>query len=170
MELYEGLISRRSLRRYTGESTGEDKIRKIIRAGMYAPSARNRRPWHFIVIDDRAIMKKIMAVHPYSSMLAEASHAIVVCGDDKLENGPGYYKLDCSAATQNMLLAAHSMDLGAVWLGVEPREERKKAVSSILGLPDHVHPLSIVSIGVPVKIPAEIPERFEPEKIRRNSW
>jgi len=170
MELYEGLISRRSLRRYTGESTGEDKIRKIIKAGMYAPSARNRRPWHFIIIDDRVIMKKIMAVHPYSSMLAEASHAIVVCGDDKLENGPGYYKLDCSAATQNMLLAAHSMDLGAVWLGVEPREERKKAVSAILGLPDHVHPLSIVSIGVPVKIPAEIPERFEPEKIRRNRW
>jgi nitroreductase len=170
MELFEGLISRRSIRKYTGERIDEAKIKEIIKAGMYAPSARNKRPWHFIVIDDREVMKKIMKVHPYSSMLAEASHAIVVCGDDKIENGPGYYKLDCSAATQNILLAAHSMDLGAVWLGVEPRGERIKAVSSILGLPMHIHPLSIVSVGVPVKIPKEIPERFEPERIRRNHW
>lgn len=170
MELYEGLISRRSLRKYTGESIDKEKINKIIRAGMYAPSARNRRPWQFIVIDDREVMKKIMEAHPYSSMLAYASHAIVVCGDENLENGPGYYKLDCSAATQNILLAAHSMGLGAVWLGVEPRGERIKAVSSILGLPRHVQPLSIVSVGVPVKIPAEIPDRFEPGKIRWNKW
>jgi nitroreductase len=170
MELYEGLISRRSIRRYTGEKIGEDQIKSIIRAGMYAPSARNRRPWHFIIVDDREVLKKIMKIHPYSAMLSEASHAVVVCGDEKLENGPGYYKLDCSAATQNMLLAAHAMDLGAVWLGVEPRKERITGISSILALPDHIHPLSIVSVGVPVKIPKEVPERFEPEKIRRNKW
>jgi nitroreductase len=170
MELYEGLITRRSIRNYTGERIDEAKIQAIVKAGMYAPSARNKRPWHFIIIDDKEVLKKIMKVHPYASMLADASIAIAVCGDEKLENGPGYYKLDCSAATQNILLAAHSMDLGAVWLGVEPRGERIKAVSSILGLPEHAHPLSIVSIGVPVKIPKEIPERFEPEKIRRNHW
>lgn len=170
MELYEGLITRRSIRNYTGERIDEAKIQAIVKAGMYAPSARNKRPWHFIIIDDKEVLKKIMKVHPYASMLANASFAIAVCGDEKLENGPGYYKLDCSAATQNILLAAHSMDLGAVWLGVEPRGERIKAVSSILGLPEHTHPLSIVSIGVPVKIPKEIPERFEPEKIRRNHW
>jgi nitroreductase len=170
MELYEGLISRRSSRKYTGEKIDEENIMKIVRAGMYAPSARNRRPWHFIVVDDRAIMKKIMEVHPYSSMLAEASHAIVVCGDEKLENGPGYYKLDCSAASQNILLAAHAMGLGAVWLGVEPRQERIKAISSIFGLPSHVHPLSVISLGIPVKIHTEIPDRFEAGKIRRNKW
>jgi nitroreductase len=103
-------------------------------------------------------------------MLTEASHAIVVCVDENLESGPGYYKLDCSAATQNMLLAAHSMDLGAVWLGVEPRPERIRAVTVLLGLPPHVHPLSIVSLGVPVKGKNEIPERFEPGKIRWNRW
>lgn len=170
MELYEGLISRRSIRKYTGEKISEEQIEALIKAGMYAPSARNRRPWHFIIIDDRELLKKIMKIHPYSSMLSEASHAIVVCGDEKLENGPGYYKLDCSAATQNILLAAHSMNLGAVWLGIEPRKERINAVNSILGLPEYVHPLSIVSVGVPVKIPSEIPERFEPEKIRWNRW
>jgi nitroreductase len=122
------------------------------------------------VIDDKAIMKRIMEVHPFSSMLAEASHAIAVCGDEKLENGPGYYKLDCSAASQNILLAAHSLGLGAVWLGIEPRKDRIDAVSKLLGLPSHVHPLSVISLGVPVKIPAEIPDRFEPGKIRRNKW
>jgi len=170
MELYEGLITRRSIRKYTGDRIGDDMISALIKAGMYAPSARNRRPWHFIVVDDREILKGIMKIHPYSSMLAEASHALVVCGDETLENGPGYYRLDCSAATQNILLAAHSMGLGAVWLGVEPRSERIKGVSSILGLPAYIHPVSIVSVGIPVKISSEVPDRFEPGKIRRNKW
>ncbi|MGD0341442.1 MAG: nitroreductase family protein [Bacteroidales bacterium] len=170
MELYEGIISRRSIRNYTGEIVDEEIIRSIIKAGMYAPSARNKRPWHFIVIDDRSVMKQIMDVHPYSSMLAQASHAIVVCGDKNLENGPGYYKLDCSAASQNILLASHSKGLGAVWLGVEPREERIKAISNILGLPSNIAPVSIISIGIPARRNTGIPDRFEEKKIRRNKW
>jgi nitroreductase len=170
MELYEGLISRRSIRKYTGRIIPEEVIKKIIKAGMFAPSANNKRPWHFIVADDRGQMEKIMKVHPYSAMLSGASHAIVVCGDETLQNGPMYYPLDCSAATQNILLAAHSMGYGAVWLGVYPRDERIKSISEIFGLPSHIIPVSIVSIGVPEKIPADIPDRYEPEKIRRNHW
>ena len=170
MELFEGLLSRRSIRKYTGEKIDEEVIRSMIKAGMYAPSANNRRPWHFIIVDEREILDKIMKVHPYSSMLSEASHAVIVCGDEKLENGPGYYVIDCSAATQNILLAAHALGYGAVWLGVEPRSERKNAIRQIFGLPDHIHPVSIISIGVPVKIPEKIPSRFEPEKIRKNRW
>lgn len=170
MELFEGLLSRRSIRRYTGEKIDETIIISVVRAGMYAPSANNKRPWHFIVVDDREVFEKIMKVHPYSSMLSEASHAIIVCGDEKLQNGPGYYVLDCSAATQNILLAAHALGFGAVWLGVEPRSDRKKAISEIFGLPEHVHPVSIVSIGVPIKIAGKMPSRFEPGKIRRNRW
>jgi nitroreductase len=170
MELYEGLISRRSIRDYTGSRIDDETIISLVRAGMYAPSARNRRPWHFIIIDDRSIINEIMEVHPYSSMLRLASHAIVVCGDKNLENGPGYYKLDCSAATQNILLAAHAKGFGAVWLGVEPREERISAVSRILRLPADIMPLSIVSIGIPSKPGPRAPERFEKEKIRYNRW
>jgi len=170
MELYEGLISRRSIRNYTGERIGEEKIEQIIKAGMYAPSARNCRPWHFIVIDDREVLKRIMEVHPYSSMLKEASHAIVVCGDTDAENGPGYHRLDCSAASQNILLAAHALGYGAVWLGVTPREERMKSISLILGLPPSVVPVSIVSVGVPSKKNPVAPDRFEKNKIRRNRW
>ena len=170
MELFEGLLSRRSIRKYTGEKIDEETIRSMIKAGMYAPSANNRRPWHFIIVDEKEIMNSIMKVHPYSSMLSEASHAIIVCGDEKLQNGPGYYVIDCSAATQNILLAAHALGFGAVWLGVEPRSERKSAINKIFGLPEHIHPVSIISIGVPVKISEKIPSRFEPEKIRKNKW
>jgi nitroreductase len=170
MELYEGLITRRSIRKYTGSRIKDDEILAMVKAGMYAPSANNRRPWHFIIIDDHVIMEKISKVHPYASMLAEASHAIVICGDEKLQNGPFYYPLDCSAATQNILLAAHSMGYGAVWIGVHPREKRVKAISELFGLPEHIRPVSVVSIGVPLFIPEKQPERFEPEKIRRNIW
>lgn len=170
MELFDGLISRRSIRLYTGGIIQEDDIMAIVRAGMYAPSARNKRPWHFIIIDDRVTLNKIMQVHPYAAMLSRASHAIVVCGDENLENGPGYYKLDCSAATQNILLAAHSKGYGAVWLGIEPRKERINAISDLLYLPSWIHPVSIVSIGIPATIASVIPERFEVDKIRKNKW
>jgi nitroreductase len=170
MELYEGLITRRSIRKYTGQIIPDEDIKKIINAGMYAPSANNKRPWHFIVVDDRIQIGKIIMVHPYSAMLSEASHAIVVCGDENLQTGQMYYPLDCSAATQNILLAAHSLGYGVVWLGVYPRTERIKAISEIFGLPQHIVPVSIISVGVPEKLPQNIPERFEAEKIRINHW
>jgi len=170
MELFEGLLSRRSIRKFTGEKIDEEKIKLIIKAGMYAPSANNTRPWHFIIVDDQVLMEKIMIFHPYSLMLSKASHAIIVCGDEKLQNGPGYYILDCSAATQNILLAAHALSFGAVWLGIEPRDDRKKAIKEIFGLPDYIHPVSIIAVGMPVKIPEKIPSRFEPKKIRKNRW
>jgi nitroreductase len=170
MELLEGLLTRRSIRKYTGDKINDDIIIEIIRAGMYAPSANNRRPWHFIIVDDRNVINKIIKVHPYSAMLAHASHAVVICGDDSLQSSHLYYPYDCSAATQNILLAAHGLGFGAVWLGVEPRMERIKAISEIFGLPGHIHPVSIVSIGIPLRGQEKDPVRFEPEKIRRNHW
>lgn len=170
MELFEGLLTRRSVRKYTGEKISDRDIDLIIKAGMYAPSANNKRPWHFIIVDDREVLNKIMIVHPYASMLKDASHAIVVCGDLKRQNAPGYYLLDCSAAIQNVLLAAHALGYGAVWLGVEPREERIKAVSEILFLPVDIRPVAIISVGMPSEKVTPIPQRYEPEKIRKNRW
>jgi len=170
MELYEGLIKRRSVRKYTEEKISEEEIYTIITAGMYAPSARNTRPWHFIVIDDKTLFEKIMAFHPSAAMLSQASHAIAVCGDENLENGPGYYVMDCSAAIENMLLAAHSLGLGAVWIGIHPKPDRIEALSALLELPPHVKPVAVISLGVPVESHESIPERYEPEKIRYNRW
>ena len=170
MELYEGLIKRRSVRKYTEEKISEEAINTIINAGMYAPSARNTRPWHFIVIDDKTLFEKIMAFHPYAAMLSQASHAIAVCGDENLENGPGYYVMDCSAAIENMLLAAHSLELGAVWIGIHPKTDRIEALSALLELPPHVKPVAVISLGVPAEATEAVPERYEPEKIRYNRW
>ncbi|HVN57329.1 MAG TPA: nitroreductase family protein [Bacteroidales bacterium] len=170
MELFEGLLTRRSVRKYSGEKINPEDIIGLVKAGMYAPSANNRRPWHFIIVDDRKIMDGIMENHPYSSMLKEASHAIVVCGNKDLQPGAMYYPLDCSAATQNILLAAHSKGYGAVWLGVYPREERIMPVSRLLGLPGNIVPVSIISVGIPAGARNDQPDRFEKEKISYNGW
>jgi len=165
----EAIIKRRSIRRYTGKDVDNSSIEIMLKSAMYAPSARNEQPWHFIVIDSRELMDRIMKVHPYASMLSEASIAILICGDEKLELSKGYWPVDCAAATQNFLLAAHSLGLGAVWLGVYPRRERQDGIREIFKLPAHVHPFSLISVGFPAEKKA-IPDRFKEERIRWNCW
>ena len=169
MEIIEGIFTRRSIRKYKSGEIAQDQINTIIKAGMYAPSARNQQPWHFIVIDDRNLINKIMQVHPYAQMLSEAQLVILVCGDESLELSKDYWVVDCSASTQNILLAAHGLGLGAVWLGLHPREERKKDIVELFDLPDHIHPLSLISVGIPDE-KKDTPERFKPERIHYNAW
>jgi nitroreductase len=165
----EALIKRRSIRSYTGKDVDKSSIKTLLKSAMYAPSARDEQPWHFIVVDNRELMNRIMNVHPYASMLSEASVAIIVCGDEKLELSKGYWPVDCAAATQNLLLAAHSLGLGAVWLGVYPRKERQDGIRKIFSLPAHVHPFSLISVGYPAE-EKDIPERYKEERIRWNRW
>jgi len=169
MDLIEGILTRRSIRKYKQGQVSQDQINNILKAGMYAPSARNQQPWHFIVITDRDILNQIMQVHPYAGMLSEAQLAILVCGDKTLELSKDYWVVDCSAATQNILLAAHGIGLGAVWLGLHPREERKRDMIELLSLPDHIQPLSLISVGIPDE-KKEDPDRFKPERIHYNAW
>ncbi len=117
MEVIEAILTRRSIRKYSREKITDNQIEIILKAAMYAPSAMNQQPWHFIVIDNREKLNRIMEVHPYSNMLKEAGLAILVCGDERLQLSKGYWVVDCGAATQNLLLAAHGIGLGAVWLG-----------------------------------------------------
>ncbi|OFX26525.1 MAG: NADH dehydrogenase [Bacteroidetes bacterium GWA2_31_9b] len=169
MEIIEGIITRRSIRKYTDKKISDYQINTLLKSGMYAPSANNKQPWHFIVINDRKILSKITDFHPYAKMLIEAQLAILVCGDELLENGSGYWIVDCSAATQNILLAAHALGLGAVWLGLHPRKDRKQVIREIFNLPQNILPLSLISIGYPNES-KEIPERFKPERIHYNKW
>lgn len=163
------IFHRRSIRKYTGEVVSEELIEEILKAGMAAPSAGNEQPWHFIVIRDKSIMEDITKFHPYSQMLKEASHAIVVCGDLSLQKYEGYWIQDCSAAMQNMLLMADSLGLGAVWLGVYPREERVDKLKELLNIPQNVIPLGIMSLGYPAET-KEPSDRFNPERIHRDRW
>jgi nitroreductase len=165
----DAILKRRSIRRYRSGTVDKSRIKKLLIAGMYAPSARNQQPWHFLVIEDRAALERIREVHPYASMLSGAALAVLVCGDEKLENIEGYRAIDCAAATQNILLAAHSLGLGAVWLGVYPREKRQADIREIFSLPAHIHPFSLVSLGHPAEV-KPVPDRVREERIHWNSW
>ena len=159
------LFTRRSIRKYIkGKQVEDEKIEYMLRAAMYAPSANNRRNWEFIVVKNRETLDKIMNSHPYAKMLDTATLAIVVCGDLSDESGQLYWQQNCSAALENLMLAAKAKDLGSVWIGVAPREERMNEIIKIFNLPDHIKPLGIVVIGYPDGEPA-MPDRFEPNKI-----
>ena len=169
MDALECIVTRRSIRKYASKPVPAELVEEIMRAGMAAPSANNEQPWHFVVIDDRAIMNDIPKFHPYSAMLREAPLAVLVCGDTRLDRGGRMWPQDCAAATQNMLLAAHARGLGAVWLGVYPQEDRYLTLREMLGMPEEVLPFALVALGYPEeKKPAA--ERFDPGRIHRNRW
>ena len=169
METLNSIFTRRSIRKYTDRSVGEEQIETILRAAMAAPSAGNQQPWHFVVIDDRNTMIKITEFHPYSNMLNHAPVAIAICAELTLERFEGYWVQDCAAATQNILVAAHGLGLGAVWLGIHPQEERMDGLRKLLHLPDHVMPLAVVAIGYPAE-KKEKADRYQANRIHMNKW
>ncbi len=163
------ILNRRSIRKFTDRKIDDALIGKILEAAMYAPSAVNSQPWHFVVVDSREMMDRIMEVHPYAAMFRTASHGIVVCGDEQLQHREGYWVVDCGAATQNILLAAHTLGIGSCWVGIHPRKERKEAFRRLLELPPYVNPFALVALGYPDEKKPR-PVRFRPEKVKRNTW
>ena len=171
MEALAAILSRRSIRKHTAQSVDDGIIEKLLRAGCAAPSAHNEQPWHFIIIKNRAILDEIPRIHPYAQMLKQAPVALAVCADHKLEKDTeaDYWVQDCSAATQNILLAAHALGLGACWLGIHPRMKRKEAISKLLNLPEHVSPFCLIALGYPAE-KKEPDDRYHPERIHQNQW
>ena len=164
------IFKRRSIRQYKSDPVSEDKIKKILQSGMCAPSAGDERPWHFIVINKREVLDKIPSVHPYSNMIKQAPLAILICGDLSLEKHTGFWVQDCSAATENILIAATSFDLGSIWLGVYPREDRINGLKKLLEINDeNIIPFSLIPIGYPAekKDPKDI---YDEHKIHYNKW
>ncbi|MFW5803718.1 MAG: nitroreductase family protein [bacterium] len=169
METLDAIMTRRSIRNYSNKKVTEEQVRKILKAAMFAPSARNQQPWHFIVTSNKDIFSVINKIHPYSLMLKEAQVAILTCADEELEKSKDYWPIDCAAASQNILLAAHDLGLGAVWLGVYPRKERMEGLRELFNLPGNVHPFSIISIGYPASVPDQ-PDRFLEDRIHFEKW
>jgi nitroreductase len=169
MDALEALMTRRSVRAYTDEPVSGDQIRKILAAGMQAPSANNRQPWHFVVVRRRERLDRLAEVLPFGKMLAQAPLGIVVCADAGLQPMAGYWAQDCAAATQNILLACHALGLGAVWIGVYPRDERVAALRELLSLPAAVTPLCAIAVGWPVEHPAPV-DRFNPARTHHEQW
>ena len=169
METFEAIFDRRSIRKYDTRPVEVEKIVEMLKAAMYAPSANNTQPWQFMVITNREMLDELRRVHPYAAMLATAPLAILVCGDKSREPNEGYLNTNCSAATQNLLLAAQALGLGSVWLGVFPREERIKGISGVCKLPEHIIPISLIALGYPAETKVR-PARFLPEKIHWEKW
>ena len=172
MSVLDAIYTRTSVRSYTDQPVEPEKIEQILRAGMSAPTARNQQPWAFVVVDDKEVMTQLADSLPYAKMLASAPVAIVVCGDMSrtLEGeGAAYWIQDASAATENILLAAHGLGLGAVWSGAYPTMDRVRAIRSVLDLPAQIVPLNVIPMGYPQGETAP-KDKWKPENIRKNNW
>ncbi len=164
------ILSRRSIRKYTREPVADELVEYLLHAAMSAPSARNEQPWHFIVVRDHDTMDRVMEFHPFAQMLPEAQAAIIICADPSL-NQSEYDQTpeDCSAAAENILLAAHSKGLGAVWLGIYPRPERMQGLRRLFGIPEAITPFAMIPLGYPAesKNPAD---RYKSERVHIERW
>lgn len=167
----ENIMTRASVRQFTSQPVPDDTLELIVKAGMAAPSAMNLQPWQFVVITQREILDTLNVIKPWFN-LKTATAAIVVCGDLTLYKDEAlreYWVQDCSAATENMLLAAHAYGLGAVWCGVYPGKEIVDQVKNVLALPDSIVPLNVVTMGYPAENP-EPKDKFNKEKIHFQRW
>lgn len=169
MEILSAIHTRRSVRRYTESPVSEEHKEALLRAAMAAPSAGNSQPWRFVVVDDKTLLARIPAIHPHVGMAKDAPLGVLVCGDTNAEKYPGFWVQDCSAAVQNILLAAAGLGLGAVWTGIHPLEDRSAAFRKLFGLPETVVPLGFIVIGHPADKPSPA-DRFDAGKIHYNHW
>lgn len=168
----ENIMTRVSVRQFTGEKISDEQIDILLRAAMAAPSAINKQPWAFIVVTDEALIAKLGEALPYSRCGNKPACAFIPCGDlSKAIEGEmaAFWINDVSAATENLLLAAHAMGLGAVWTGLHPDMNRAAMVQQMLGLPEHIIPLCVVPVGVPTEQP-EVKDKYKPENIHFNKW
>lgn len=168
----DNIFTRVSVRDYTSQKVEADKVDLMLRAGMAAPTARNTQPWHFLVVDDRAVLDAFAAVNFNKPKIDKCALAIVPCGDlSKAMEGveQEFWVQDVSAATENILLAAHALGLGAVWTGLYPRQERVEDASRVFGLPEYIVPLCAILIGYPAEQPA-VKEKWNPLNVSYNQF
>ena len=169
-EAIKNIMTRTSIRKYTDQPVSKTDIETLLRAGMAAPTAVNRQPWHFVAVTDKAKLKELSGGR--GGMLEQCALAIVVCGNmEKTMQGKGqeFWIQDCSAATENILLAANALGLGAVWTGGYPMEERVASISKALKLPETIIPLCTIVIGHPAESPTP-KDKWKPENISYNEF
>lgn len=164
-DIHEIILRRRSIRAFQPETLTQPQIERVLKAGMYAPTAFNVRPWEFVVLQAESDREEIVTTWPWLAPLSNAPVGIVVCGNlSNVEPGSEWWVQDVSCAMQNMQLQAEADGLGSVWLAFYPDHTRCETLSQMLNLPDHIQPFAILAMGIPAE-KIEIPERFEAEKI-----
>jgi nitroreductase len=161
--------TRRSIRQYSRQPVSDDAIRQILKAAMSAPSAYDRRPWSFVVITDEQILREIPRFHEYAIILNAVGTAIAVCGVTSAVDTDEEWLAACSAATQNMLLAAHELGLGSVWVGITPIERRVEKLKALLELPAGIEPICVLPLGYPAE-ERHAEDRYDESKVHMNRW
>lgn len=169
MDVIEAILSRRSIRRFTGEPVSDQELETVLRAGFQAPSAHNTQPWEFVIIKDKSKFERIAKVHPYAKMLPQAEVCIIVCGDNNKQPTTGFLIEDCSASIQNILLAAHGIGLGAVWCGLYPVTHLTKAITEVCLLPNNIIPIGMVVLGHKGEDRKQ-EDRYKTEKLHYENW
>lgn len=169
-DVIKNIMTRTSIRKYTDQPIKKADIETLLRAGMAAPTAVNKQPWHFVAVTDKAKLKELSGGR--GGMLEQCALAIVVCGNmEKAMPGKAreYWVQDCSAATENILLAAHALGLGAVWTGGYPMEDRMATISKALKLPETIIPLCTIVIGYPAESPTP-KDKWKPENVSYDEY
>lgn len=165
------VFGRRSVRRYKAGEIPESAVNDLLQAAMAAPSACAKDPWHFVVVRDPETLRRMADGLPNGKMLGDASVGIAVCGDPaRAHDGQLSYLLqDCSAAIENLLVAAAGLGLGACWLGVHPREDRVAHLRIVLGIPPSILPVAVIALGFPGE---EKPPRtrYAADKVHQEKW
>ena len=169
MEALEAIKTRRSIRKFKPQDIPREIYRELLEAAMLAPSAGNEQPWQFVAIDDRRILDQIPLICPTAAMCRQSPLAILVCGDSRYERYPDFWVQDCSAAVENILLAAHALGLGAVWAGVYPMKDRIEGFRRLFALPDEITPFALVALGYPNEKPAPS-KRYKEDRVHYNRW
>jgi nitroreductase len=165
------ILARRSVRSFTVQPVPDETLHDLLKAAMAAPSAAARDPWHFIVVRNPSLLSRLAELLPRGALIAQAAAGIVVCGDKQAAHRRelSYLLQDCSAAIQNLLLAASMMGLGACWLGIHPNRERIDGFRKRLGLPPPVIPVAAVALGYPQEQPAPR-TRYRADHVHRECW
>lgn len=172
-QVLENILSRKSVRSFTDAAVSREQLDTLVRAAMAAPTGRDMRPWQFVVLDDHGVIERLSDAMPRAKMLEECAAVIVVCGDMSVTDQDGKpsvnWTFDCSAATENCLLMAEAMGLGAVWVGVWPYDDRVAAVKETLRLPEHIQPLNLIPVGYPKGDP-QPKDKYDAERIHFNGF
>ena len=163
------IYDRRSVRKYIDKEVNPDLVDEILRAGMFAPSGYNKQPWEFVVFNKKEIINEIKNMHPYASSLETAPVCIMVCGDTQKELAEGFYQVDCSAAIENMVLAARALGLDTCWMGIYPWEDVMAAFSKRFSLPENIKPFALIALGY-AESRQPRPKRYDSSKIHYNKW
>ena len=163
------IFNRASVRSFDGRKVEPEKVELLMRAAMAAPSACNQQPWEFVVVTDSSVLEALSKCSPYAGCIGCAPLGIAVCMRTEGVCAPDYTQIDASAATENLLLEAVELGLGAVWLGIAPGTERMEAVRQVIGAPETIQPFGLVACGYPDK-PVVPEDRYDPARVHYEKW